>query len=114
MRLIDADALAKFPIRLNHYDRINGNEHYVFGIEAVLKYAENLPSIDAEPVRHAAWQYEISFEDESKRNDFDVTCTGCGALFGTETRDDAEIVIMGRWDYCPLCGAKMDLEVRHD
>lgn len=49
-RLIDVDELAKFPIRLNHYDRINGNEHYVFGIEAVLEYAENLPTIDAEPV----------------------------------------------------------------
>lgn len=71
------------------------------------------PAIDTEPVRHACWMYEISFEDESKRDDFDVTCTGCGALFGAESRDDAEIIIMGRWDYCPFCGAKMDLEGQH-
>lgn len=49
-RLIDLDALEKFPIRLNHYDRINGNEQFVFGVETVLEYAENLPTIYAEPV----------------------------------------------------------------
>ena len=47
MRLIDLDELMKFPIRLDHYDKENGNEHYVFGVEAVLEYAEYLPTIDA-------------------------------------------------------------------
>ena len=47
MRLIDADALLKFPIRLTKYDKKNGNKHFVFGIESVLEYAENLPTIDA-------------------------------------------------------------------
>ena len=47
MRLIDADALLKFPIRLTKYDKKNGNKHFVFGIESVLEYAEYLPTIDA-------------------------------------------------------------------
>ena len=47
MRLIDADELLKFPIRFDKYDKKNGNEHFVFGIESVLEYAENLPTIDA-------------------------------------------------------------------
>lgn len=47
MRLIDLDELLKFPIRLDKYDKKNGNEHFVFGIETVLEYAGNLPTIDA-------------------------------------------------------------------
>lgn len=50
MRLIDADELNKYPIRLDHYDKEHGNEHFVFGIESVLEYAEYLPTIDAVPV----------------------------------------------------------------
>lgn len=43
MRPIDLDALLQFPIRANHYDRENGSEEFVFGVESVLDYAENLP-----------------------------------------------------------------------
>ena len=46
-RLIALDDLLKFPIRIDHYDRENGNEHFVFGVETVLEYAENLPTVDA-------------------------------------------------------------------
>ena len=28
MRLIDADALMKYPRRINHYDKENGNEEF--------------------------------------------------------------------------------------
>ena len=50
MRLIDADELNKFPIRLDHYDKEHGSEDFVFGIESVLEYAEYLPTVDAVPV----------------------------------------------------------------
>ena len=45
-RLIDLEELLKFPIRIDHYDKVNGNEHFVLGIETVLEYAENLPTIE--------------------------------------------------------------------
>ena len=109
MNLIDREELRERSMPAREFMRNNPDLHVVS-----LNQINRMPIIDAEPVRHAAWQYEISFEDESKRDDFDVTCTGCGALFGAETRDDAEIIIMGRWDYCPNCGAKMDLEVQDD
>lgn len=48
MWLIDLDELKKFPIRVDTYDKEHGNENFVMGIEAVLEYAENLPTIDAE------------------------------------------------------------------
>ena len=64
MRLIDADELNKFPIRLNHYDKEHGNEHYVFGIEAVLEYAEYLPPVAAVPVSELLSLRDNLYEDD--------------------------------------------------
>ena len=47
---IEREELMKFPIRRNHYDKEHGNEHFIYGIETVLEYAENLPSADVAPV----------------------------------------------------------------
>lgn len=46
-RLIDLDKLLEFPVRLNHYDKEHGDINFVYGVETVLEYAENLPIIDA-------------------------------------------------------------------
>lgn len=32
MDLIDRDKLLSYPIRRNHYDKKNGNEHFINGI----------------------------------------------------------------------------------
>ena len=45
-KYIKLEELMKFPIRLNHYDKEHGNEAFVYGIETVLEYAENLPAAD--------------------------------------------------------------------
>lgn len=47
---IERGALMQFPIRRDHYDRKNGNKHFINGIESVLEYAENLPTADVAPV----------------------------------------------------------------
>ena len=47
---IERGALMQFPIRRDHYDRKNGNKHFINGIESVLEYAENLPTADVVPV----------------------------------------------------------------
>ena len=63
-RLIDANELNKFPIRLDHYDKEHGNEHYVFGIEAVLEYAECLPTVAAVPVSELLSLRDNLYEDD--------------------------------------------------
>ena len=63
-RLIDADELNKFPIRLDNYDKEHGNEHYVFGIEAVLEYAEYLPTVAAVPVSELLSLRDNLYEDD--------------------------------------------------
>ena len=101
---IERGALMQFPIRRNHYDRKNGNKHFINGIESVLEYAENLPAADVAPVVHAHWQ---PYEDT-------VQCSACG--FGTFM--DGYFFVHGecthaddrsfRFSFCPNCGAKMD------
>lgn len=50
MRMIDGDKLQEFPIRANRCDKEHANEHFINGIETVLEYAEQLPTVDAEVV----------------------------------------------------------------
>ncbi len=61
MRLIDGDKLQEFPIRANRCDKEHANTHFLNGIETVLEYAEQLPTVDAEVV---------------------VRCKGCKHEFG--------------------------------
>ena len=64
MRLIDADELNKYPIRLDHYDKEHGSEVFVLGIESVLEYAEYLPTIAAVPVSELLSLRDNLYEDD--------------------------------------------------
>lgn len=98
MRLIDLDELKKFPIRVDTYDKENGNENFVMGIEAVLEYAENLPTIDKEPAQHGKWRkLYVTWYGEHRATSY--ACDQCGhdrQFFGTH-----------RAAYCEDCGAIM-------
>ena len=92
---IERGALMQFPIRRNHYDRKNGNKHFINGIESVLEYAENLPTADVVPVVHGRWIY---------KGDSDMwVCSRCGR--GVNTNPEGIDL------YCYHCGAKMDEKV---
>ena len=89
---IERGVLMQFPIRRNHYDRKNGNKHFINGIESVLEYAENLPAADVAPVVHGRWIY---------KGDSDMwVCSRCGRSINA----DPEGIDL----YCYHCGAKMD------
>lgn len=47
---IERAAIMEFPIRKDHCDKEHANEHFIFGIESVLEYVENLPAADVAPV----------------------------------------------------------------
>lgn len=62
----------------------------------------NFPAADVAPVAHGHWlTWEEKFPDKSprKKNNLGTFCTICG------NHADSQ------FDYCPNCGAKMDLEV---
>lgn len=43
-------AIMEFPIRKDHCDKERANEHFIFGIESVLEYVQNLPAADVASV----------------------------------------------------------------
>lgn len=97
MRLIDADAKALAQ-------RINNNFGAVtrFIIKSILKDA---PTIEAESVKHGRWEYnpdDVYWGSSLKRK----RCSVCG----TTAHFDRERHKFVLTDYCPHCGAKMDLE----
>ena len=92
-KYINLEELMKFPIRRNHYDKEHGNEHFIYGIETVLEYAENLPAADVAPVRHGRWK-----------------CNKPCPVCGEDRFKGLDADIWADWEplYCPNCGAKMD------
>lgn len=47
---IEREVIMRFPIRKDRCDKEHANEHFIFGIESVLEYVENLPAADVAPV----------------------------------------------------------------
>lgn len=89
---IEREAIMEFPIRKDHCDKERANEHFIFGIESVLEYVENLPAADVAPVVHGHWIEENGCQ----------ICSECG-----EEHEWDEY----RAAYCDVCGAKMDGDV---
>ena len=67
-----------------------------------IRLIKSLPAADVEPVRHGGW---IIAEDEYSSY---AKCSVCGDEF-TFWEGDCAIT-----QYCPSCGAKMDLEGEND
>lgn len=91
---IEREAIMEFPIRKDRCDKEHANEHFIFGIESVLEYVENLPAADVAPVVHGRWgtgRFNLG------TGNYEEQCTRC-RNFSKE---------YGK-PYCPNCGAKMD------
>lgn len=88
MRLIDADALKALIIRRRKEAKT------LTGIDMVM-VVDDAPTVDAAPVKHGKW------EDYGH-------CSCCGWGWSDLVYDRTEQ--MSRMNYCPTCGACMDLE----
>lgn len=94
---IEKEALRQFLIRKDHYDKENGDEHFIFGIETVLEYAENLPAADVAPVVHGRWVLLDECSNEG------VYCSACHKKVYKKCYANQKI----KSKFCPNCGAKM-------
>lgn len=97
---IKREAIMKFPIRKDHCDKKHANEHFIFGIESVLEYVENLPAADVAPVVHGRW-----IRPHWKNSNYCCDCSECG---GEAMHRDYQWHKNGIYPICPNCGAKMD------
>lgn len=98
MRLIDADAFARWLDKEHHVDKPTGKCDYrqnrVLGIAiSAAKNPEICPTIDAAPVVHARW---VSIPIPSHYGGCVVECSKC---YNRGNRN---------FSFCPSCGAKMD------
>ena len=57
--------------------------------KSVLNALDDIPAVDAEPVRHGRWEHGMR-------------CTQCGQID------------LSKPNYCPNCGAKMEGEVQNE
>ena len=93
MRLIDADAL----IEEMKECAITRQDLYCNGYAKA--FIDNAPTIEAEPVRHGQWEYR-AVDTPNLGRKYEMYCTACGKTPDPE-----------KWyDFCPMCGAKMDKE----
>lgn len=98
MRLIDADALKDGLIdyQQKHTDSL-GDDYWI--VENVLLHIEEMPTIDAEPVRHGHF---IFTHKPNIYGGITIKCSECGY--------EGVIAHIEDHHYCWVCGAKMDME----
>jgi hypothetical protein len=70
------------------------------------QYIEILPAADVAPVVHGRWDDSGRYTFPS--GDTAVRCTNCGC---TLTESEYHL---NNWNYCPVCGAKMDGGADHE
>ena len=87
-RLIDADKLIEET--QEHIDEWNGWEDTRGGMKIIQEVIREMPTIEAEPVRHGKW---IKVDDDKP---IAYDCSECDAM------------VTRMYNYCPKCGAKME------
>ena len=100
-RYIDADALK--DKMFNYYDCVNLNTRKGnYKGETLMNYEvadmiedciDNAPIVDVQEIKHAKWEMVGNYK---------VECTNCHHIRDIKTQCG--------WNFCPTCGAKIDLE----
>ena len=94
MRLIDADALAKFI----DYGHLHNPNEKAYSENDIREMIDMMPTVDAVPVRHGKWIHEVRYTIDSLHSYQQYRCSECDMTYITNTK------------YCPNCGARMDKE----
>lgn len=98
MRLIDADALAKFI----DYGHLHNPNEKAYSENDIREMIDMMPTADAVPVRHGHWQITDAYPHN-------VHCSVCHKRFAQTHWGVWEDGSLPR-NYCPNCGARMDEE----
>lgn len=93
-----SDLLEKKCLIRGHLDQGSPCQTKVVAI--TVDVIERAPAVDAVPVRHGKWDDSGLYRFEN--GDLAIRCTGCGCSL---REDEFEKFV---WNYCPVCGARMD------
>lgn len=102
-RYIDADSLCEKLESYCHivedYANPDIQPWYIIGFREVINALKNEPTADVQEVKHGHWIERIKIRKDEEVRLVHWQCSLCGCFLGTNTAN-----------YCPHCGAKMDLE----
>lgn len=84
------DAVA-YPLSWEHYDKKNGNRHFIAGVESYREYIESIPSAD---VRDDATAHKVVGGGERDGSTCWFECSNCHAMVDINDK------------YCSECGAR--------
>lgn len=103
MRLIVADKLKQRfnAARANDIDVYGSDSPECFDAERANYIVNSMPTIEAEPVRYGRWIHTITEDDDWGGTFHKWSCSVCNFHTGHN---------QALANYCPNCGAKMDLE----
>ena len=107
MRPIDADALKEHICNM-----CDDGERECKGDEscAILCWVNDMPTIEAEPVRHGRWIEKPPYEDETVKGlEFQIVCSLCDEQNSSITFDENSVPIAKtfyRTKFCPNCGSR--------
>lgn len=104
MKPIDAEPIIEELYKIGNEKDEAGEHEFALGIDTVIYLLEQAKAVDAEPVRHGKWEVKQQtkmFNDYMTISGKYPTCNLCGF---------AEMGVSNNTNYCPNCGAKMDLE----
>lgn len=116
-RLIDANKLERRLIEGDGHDDDRFTEGYNFAINEIRGYIADMPTVEAQPEKHGRWIEKIvsrmkwiPYDDDNVNpDDVDIECMTeqkCSYCKRWTIKFTGHIEL----DYCPLCGAKMDLK----
>ena len=96
------DDLINRKAAIEAFDRIQLSRIKGLGLELLISVSdakgvlEGMKAVDAAPVKHGKWLPVLNGKDDDSNPAFD--CSECDAMCRKQ------------YNYCPRCGAKMDLE----
>ena len=104
MRLIDAD---EAETKIASLARLARSDKQKALLGRCIYIIEHCHTVEAEPVRHGRWEIVIVSTSNPYESEIEEKCSICGRCvqrYGAQPQDN----------YCPYCGAKMDLEEAYD
>lgn len=113
MRLIDAEHLKRWI--LARWEKTDPRSEYPLRAIDIIDQLDREDTIDAEPVRHGRWTVTYLKHIELANDEGHVyihfaKCSECGNEAIMQFVDYNESFKEWYTDYCPHCGAKMDME----
>lgn len=99
-----AECVDKEKLQKDFIEHFCNGANYVFiFIDDILKFIDDEPTADVAEVKHGKW---IGKQLDNFRK-YEVTCSNCDWI-GIENYDSYDNPL--EFNYCPNCGAKMNLE----